>query len=1054
LTQIVSAVFEKIRFGRPAGAPFFVVRIRPQGVADGISTMMDKTFDPSTIEAHWAAEWEKAGAFKAGRVSGEPFTIVIPPPNVTGSLHMGHALNNTLQDILCRYWRMKGRDVLWQPGTDHAGIATQMVVERQMLERQEPNRHIIGREAFLDKVWAWKEESGGTIINQLKRLGASCDWSRERFTMGNRADGEKGQMQRAVLQFFVTLHEKGLLYKAKRLVNWDPKLLTAISDLEVEQREVKGSFAWHRGERDKEGNPKPFSIEALGKVLAKEPGGHLYYFDYPIEGESYDPSNPDSFIQVATTRPETMLGDTAVAVHPENERLKHLIGRHVRLPLVGRLIPIVADDYADPEKGTGAVKITPAHDFNDFEVGKRHGLPVVNMMNREAAVTLFDEGFWESTNFWDACKDNNANMWEVLYDTNEYGEDYSIEVDDPELERVRSLDGMPRFAARVQIVAMMESEGYLAKIEVHAHQVPHGDRSGVPIEPWLSDQWYVDVKPLAEQAMEWVREGKTKIYPANREADFFRWLENIQPWNISRQLWWGHQIPAWYGPTKNGTDFDFKKPKFFVADTESEAFKIASEYYACTIEQLKLLPDSGNFNELFWLLMGDAHKDTIPLYRDPDVLDTWFSSALWPFSTMGWPDDTAELARYYPGSVLVTAADILFFWVARMMMASAALDHHGKPLEAPFADVYLHGLVRDEKGRKMSKSVGNVLDPLVVIDTLGADALRFTIASFAAQGRDPKLGVKTAESYRNFCTKLWNASRFAEMNECRAVSGFDPKSVKLPLNRWIMGEADKALAEIEAGIEGYKFNEAALAAYRFTWNIVCDWYLELAKPVLQGEDSPQRNETRAAVASILDRTVAMLHPFMPFITEELNAAYGVFSNQARGQLCTGNWPVPIGLADAAAEAEIGFVVDLISEIRSARAEMNVPVATLAPLVFVGADAAGVARAKGAEDALKRMARVSELQFMHEPPPQSVQIVVRGQVACLPLGGLIDFAAEKKRLTSEREKLAKDMDGTKRKLDNPDFVARAPEEVIEENRERLAEAEARIARIDEALKRLG
>ncbi|MBN8535314.1 MAG: valine--tRNA ligase [Rhizobiales bacterium] len=942
--------------------------------------MMDKTFDPTAIEARWSAAWEKAGAFKAGRVSGEPFTIVIPPPNVTGSLHMGHALNNTLQDILCRYWRMKGRDVLWQPGTDHAGIATQMVVERQMMERQEPNRHALGREKFLDKVWAWKEESGGTIINQLKRLGASCDWSRERFTMGNREDGEKGQMQRAVLQFFVTLHEKGLLYKAKRLVNWDPKLLTAISDLEVEQREVKGSFAWHRGEIDKEGNPKPFSTEALGKVLAKEPGGHLYYFDYPIEDESYDPKNANTFIRVATTRPETMLGDTAVAVHPENEKLKHLIGKHVRLPLVGRLIPIVADDYADPEKGTGAVKITPAHDFNDFEVGKRHGLALVNMLDREGHIDLSDADF--------------ANVPAAT----------------------RALEKTPRFAARLRVVEMIEAAGLLTGIEVHAQQVPHGDRSGVPIEPWLTDQWYVDVKPLAEQAMAWVREGKTKIYPANREADFFRWLENIEPWCVSRQLWWGHQIPAWYGPDGG----------YVVAATEAEARIKADEKWGVEA----------------------------PITRDPDVLDTWFSSALWPFSTMGWPDDTAELARYYPGSVLVTAADILFFWVARMMMASAALDHHGKPLEPPFADVYLHGLVRDEKGRKMSKSVGNVLDPLVVIDTLGADALRFTIASFAAQGRDPKLGVKTAESYRNFCTKLWNASRFAEMNECRAVAGFDPKSVKQPLNRWIIDEADKALADIEAGIEGYKFNEAALAAYRFTWNIVCDWYLELAKPVLQGEQSPQRDETRAAVAFILDRTVAMLHPFMPFITEELNAAYGELAGQARGQLCTGAWPQPIGLGDRAAEEEIGFTVDLISEIRSARAEMNVPVATLAPLVFVGADAAGVARAKGAEDALKRMARVSELQFMHQAPPQSVQIVVRGQVACLPLGGLIDFAAEKKRLLGEREKLTKDMDGTKRKLDNPDFVARAPEEVIDENRERLAEAEARIARIDEALKRLG
>ncbi|MCA3643243.1 MAG: valine--tRNA ligase [Methylobacterium sp.] len=903
--------------------------------------MMDKTFDPARIEARWSAAWEKAGAFKAGRVQAEPYTIVIPPPNVTGSLHMGHALNNTLQDILCRYWRMKGRDVLWQPGTDHAGIATQMVVERQMAERGEPSRREIGRAAFLDKVWAWKEESGGTIINQLKRLGASCDWSRERFTMGNREDGEKGQMQRAVLQFFVTLHErkgpdgKSLLYKAKRLVNWDPKLLTAISDLEVEQREVKGN---------------------------------MWYFRYPLAGVEFNPEDERTYITIATTRPETMLGDGAVAVHPGNERLNWMIGRQVMLPLVNRLIPVIADEYADPEKGTGAVKITAAHDFNDYQVAKRHDVPLINLMTPTAQM-----------------------------------------VDEPHMPA--QYRGLDRYECRKRVVADLDALQLLAKIEPHTHMVPHGDRSGVVIEPLLTDQWYVDVKPLAEQAMQWVRAGQTRIFPANREADFFRWMENIEPWCISRQLWWGHQIPAWYGP-----DGDY-----VIALSEAEA-----------------------------RIKADAKWGVgTTIARDPDVLDTWFSSALWPFSTMGWPDSTPELARYYPGSALVTAADILFFWVVRMMMAAAATDQ-----APPFRDVYLHGLVRDEKGRKMSKSVGNVLDPLVVIDQLGADALRFTIASFAAQGRDPKLGVKTAEGYRNFCTKLWNASRFAEMNECRAVAGFDPSAVKLPLNRWIMAEADKALAEIEAGIEAYKFNEAALAAYRFTWNIVCDWYLELAKPVLQGEDGAPKDETRAAVAFILGRMVAMLHPFMPFITEELNAAYGEMAGEQRGQLCTGIWPAPIGVADAAAEAEIGFTVDLISEIRSARAEMNVPVATLAPLVFVQADAAGVTRAKAAEDALRRMARVSEIQFMHEAPAQSVQIVVRGQVACIPLAGIIDIAAEQKRLTGEREKLVKDMDGTKRKLDNRDFVARAPEEVIEENRERLAEAENRIARIDEALKRLG
>ncbi|HRE22031.1 MAG TPA: valine--tRNA ligase, partial [Rhabdaerophilum sp.] len=623
--------------------------------------MMEKTFDPASIEARVNEAWAQSGAFKAGakgRENAEPFTIVIPPPNVTGSLHMGHALNNTLQDILCRYWRMKGKDVLWQPGTDHAGIATQMVVERKLASEGKPDRRTLGREKFLGEVWAWKEQSGGTIINQLKRLGASCDWSRERFTM------DEG-LSRAVIAFFVKLHDAGLLYKDKRLVNWDPKLLTAISDLEVEQREIKGNL-WH--------------------------------FDYPVEGAVYDPENPDTFITVATTRPETMLGDTAVAVHPENEKLKRLIGKRVVLPLVGRAIPIVADDYADPEKGTGAVKITPAHDFNDFEVGKRHRLPVISMMSREGKVDLSDPAFAKLP------------------------------------AETRDLAGLDRFEARKRVVAMIEAEGRLRQIEPHTHQVPHGDRSGVPIEPFLTEQWYVNVKPLAEKSMDWVRKGAVKILPANREADFFRWMENIEPWCISRQLWWGHQIPAWYGPDGN----------YVVAEDEKSARAQA---------------------DLKWGVGA-------PITRDTDVLDTWFSSALWPFSTLGWPERSPELSKYYPTSVLVTGFDILFFWVARMMMASALTQ-----ADVPFETVYLHGLVRDEKGRKMSKTLGNVIDPLTVIDALGADALRFTLASLAAQGRDPKLGVKTAEGYRNFCTKLWNASRFAEMNECRRVAGFDPKSV-------------------------------------------------------------------------------------------------------------------------------------------------------------------------------------------------------------------------------------------------------------------------------------
>jgi valyl-tRNA synthetase len=961
---------------------------------------MEKTFDPQSIEARVNEAWAKSGAFRAGapgRENAEPFTIVIPPPNVTGSLHMGHALNNTLQDILCRYWRMKGKDVLWQPGTDHAGIATQMVVERKLAAEGKPDRRTMGRDAFLKEVWDWKAESGGTIVNQLKRLGASCDWERERFTM------DEG-LSKAVIAFFVKLHEttgpdgKPLLYKDKRLVNWDPKLLTAISDLEVEQREVKGSFTWARGEVDKEGNPKAFDGDALGKVLAREPGGHLYYFDYPIEGETFDPGNSATFITVATTRPETMLGDTAVAVHPENEALKHLIGKNAVLPLVGRPIPIIPDDYADPEKGTGAVKITPAHDFNDFEVGKRHGLALVNMLNREGKVDL-----------------ESADFAGIPAET-------------------RALSGLDRFVARLRVVGMIEAAGLLRKIEVHAQQVPHGDRSAVPVEPWLTEQWYVNVKPLAEKAMAWVRAGQVKILPANREADFFRWMENIEPWCVSRQLWWGHQIPAWYGP-----DGDY-----IVASDEAEAKALA---------------------EAKW---GRG----VAITRDTDVLDTWFSSALWPFSTLGWPDETAELDKYYPTSVLVTGFDILFFWVARMMMAAAATQGDRAPEDQPpFETVYLHGLVRDEKGRKMSKTLGNVIDPLTVIDALGADALRFTLASLAAQGRDPKLGVKTAEGYRNFCTKLWNASRFAEMNGCKRGLGFNPKAVKLPLNVWAIAEADKALAEIVAGIEGYRFNEAALAAYRFTWNTFCDWYVELSKPYVQDErpaegealrdeatlspaERAARVETRATTAFLLDRIVTMLHPFMPYITEELWEAYAGWAGEKSSLLCIEAWPMPVGIEGGAAAADIGFLVDLITEIRSARAEMNVPVASLAPLVFVGLDAGAEARIRDASEALRRLARVSELQFASAAPAQSVQIVVRGVVACLPLAGVIDFAAEKRRLAGERDKLVKDVEGTMRKLDNPDFIARAPEEVIDENRERVAEAKERIARVDEALRRLG
>ena len=781
---------------------------------------------------------------------------------------------------------------------------------------------LLNREQFLEKVWEWKAFSGGTITRQLRRLGASCDWSRERFTM------DEG-LSKAVLKVFVDLHKAGLIYKDNRLVNWDPKMLTAISDLEVESREVRGS---------------------------------LWYFKYPIEGS--DGQEDGGHIVVATTRPETMLGDTAVAVHPDDPKWKHLVGRHAILPLVGRRIPIVADEYSDPEKGSGAVKITPAHDFNDFEVGRRHKLE---------AISIFDK---------------------------------FARLNDKAPEKYRGLD---RFEARKRVVADMEAAGLVEKIEPHTHTVPYGDRGGVPVEPFLTEQWYADAKKLAEAPITAARDGRVKFVPERGRDDFFRWMENIEPWCISRQLWWGHQIPAWYGPDK----------KIFVALSEGEAKAEARAHYG---------------------------KD-VALERDPDVLDTWFSSALWPFSTLGWPDQTPALKKYYPTNVLVTGWDILFFWVARMMM----MGMHFMP-DVPFRTVYLHGLVTDEKGQKMSKSKGNAMDPLELIDKYGADALRFTMASLAAnQASRLRLSPARVEGSRNFATKLWNATRFAEMNGAALPKDFDPAGVKLTVNKWMLAELARANAAIDKAIAEFRLNEAASALYEFIWGIVCDWYVELTKPILQGADGAEKDETRAVTAFVLRETVKLLHPVMPFITEELWDKLG--HRGEHGALIGQPWPAPPAI-DARADAEMGWLVKLISDIRSARSELNVPAAAKLKLLVVGADDTTKKRLDAHRAALERLARVEGIESAAAAPKSALQIVVGEVTYALPVGEVIDLAAERARLQKEINKLADEIAKIDAKLGNANFVARAPKEVVEEQRERRRQAEQTRARLATALQRLG
>jgi len=885
--------------------------------------MIDKSYNPQEVEGRIYDGWTGNDLFAAGagaKEGAESYCIAMPPPNVTGDLHVGHALTFTIQDLLTRFERMRGKNVLWQPGTDHAGIATQMIVERKLMENQLPSRRELGREKFLEKVWEWKEQSGGTIVSQLRRLGASADWSRERFTM------DEG-LSDAVLKVFVQLHKEGLIYKDKRLVNWHPVLQTAISDLEVENIDVNG---------------------------------HMWHLRYPIEGT-------DETITVATTRPETMLGDTAVAVHPEDERYTHLVGKMVVLPLTGRKIPIVTDEHADPEQGSGAVKITPAHDFNDFEVGKRNDLEMINIFTVDAKIN--DEA--------------------------------------PEAYR-----GLDRFDARKQVLKDLSALGVVVEIEDKVISVPHDEKSKqVVIEPYLTDQWYVDAVTLAKPALAAVKEGRTKFVPKNWENTYYAWMENIQPWCISRQLWWGHQIPAWYGPDD----------KVFVADSEEAAQADADAHY------------------------GEVKT----LRRDEDVLDTWFSSALWPFSTLGWPEKTKELETYYQTNTLVTGFDIIFFWVARMMMFGIHFMD-----EEPFENVYVHALVRDENGQKMSKTKGNVIDPLVLFDEYGADASRFTLAAMAAQGRDIRLSISRVEGYRNFVTKIWNAARFLEMNECVRVEGYDPSSVNATLNKWILSRTARAVADVEKSIEQFRFNESANSAYDFVWGTFCDWFVELAKPVFNGDDEALKAETRATAAFALDQILALLHPFMPFVTEELWAQTGQNGPAREKQLIVSEWPRLGALVNEDAEGEMAWLIDLITGTRSVRVEMNVPASAKIPMVVVGANDTTKARLQSQEAMVKRLARIEEITYADTVPGEATQLVLDEATFCLPLAGVIDISAEKERLGKELAKLEKEIDGVDRKLSNEQFISKAPESVVDDQKKRRQDALDKKTRVEAALSRLG
>lgn len=875
--------------------------------------MLDKTYDPKNFEEKIYAEWEAAGDFKPNmNKNKEAFAVVIPPPNVTGVLHMGHALDDTLQDILIRYNRMLGKNVLWQPGMDHAGIATQMVVERN-LAAEGITRHDLGREKFIETVWQWKEKSGGTICKQLRRLGASCDWSRARFTM------DEG-LSRAVRKIFVRLYKDGLIYKAKKLVNWDSKFMTAVSDLEVVQKETVGK---------------------------------MYYYKYPIKGEEGE------FVHIATTRPETMFGDTAVAVSKDNEKLKHLIGKECIIPIINRAIPIVADDHADPEKGTGAVKITPAHDFNDFEVGKRHNLPLINILNPDATLN-------ENTPF----------------------------------------AGMDTQSARKATIAKLEELGFMEKIEDHPMVIPYGDRSNVVIEPMLTDQWFVDAPTLAKEAIRAVEDGEMQFVPKSYEKTYFEWMRNIQPWCISRQLWWGHQMPIWYGPDG----------EIFCEENEEEAQAAADRHYGSRVE----------------------------LTRETDVLDTWFSSGLWAFSTLGWPDKSEYLDTFYPTSVLVTGFDIIFFWVARMMMMSMYVMK-----KVPFKKAYIHGLVRDEQGRKMSKSKGNTVDPMEIIEKYGADALRFFMAAMETQGRDINVSEARIQGYRNFATKLWNSARFGEMNECALPADFDENGVKHPVNRWIVAKVKEATVELTENLDNFRFSDAANTVYQFVWGAFCDWYIEMIKPILYGSNEEEKAETRAAFAWVLNRILVILHPFMPFITSELWNNTGTRSER----LINVSWPKNESF-DTAAIGDIDWVIELIGSIRSLRAEMNLPAGAKLTVLLKGATADSLAHLLRFKPIICSLARLEDIcGYEDEITPDMVQSVFREASLLIPLKGVVDFAAERERLQKELAGLEQNLAGYERKLSNPSFVERAPAAVVEEEKRRRAEALENKAKVEEALARI-